>query len=1019
MQDDLKHEVKKRRLIRDTRKFSDKVKAWLERRDNVALFMICVCSVSFILPRLPMALPILLEPLFIFGMVIGTVAYFIRKKKGLPLCFPQSSGLIDPNEIDLKTKKPTNAAGIVYLGQELSTGEEIWESDSMLRTHLMFLGTTGSGKALSDRSLVLTTNGWRKMGDIIVGDVLVLPSGRLTTVKGVFPQGRKMMFKLQLENGLASECCDEHLWSIRSENEDRVASTAEIISLLEKSITVELPTTKITAECSGLNASEPTWSKITSIKECGNQRATCILVDSAEHLFIAGDFNGDLNSGIVTHNTEFLLSVVFNALIHGSGFIYVDGKADSSLYGKIYSMARKMGREDSVRVINFQTGAKDIFGPQSTKMSNTMNVFSVGSSGMLTNLVVSLMSTGKGDVWENRAISFVEALMKPFVFLRDNYGILLDVVFIRDYFELKRLEDLAWKDEDKYPGLGESLGGLRSYLDNLPGYVRNKHHNQAETVLEQHGFITMQLVRTFNSLADTYGYIMKTPLAEIDFIDVFLNRRILVVLLPALEKSPSELQNLGKIIVASIKATMAVGLGSRLEGPWAKILDSKPTTAPSPFMCVLDEYGYYSVEGFAVVPAQARSLGFSAIFAGQDLPAFQKSSEKEADSTLANTNTKLCGKLICVKTAKFFTDYSGQGYFTRAGGYELNTEIEGGFKDTNTASIEKLDRVTLDDLMGQETGKWTLWFGPKIIKLKSFFSNPTKVPLLRVTRMLRVARPNPEEVKHYRKINRLFIETLHDQQGISSRIDPPPVYDFIVVSDVIKDSENTGLELAIEILNRYSQDAQDRINSFNLITQRSLHGRPDDFEQEINDNCSDSEQNQKTSAIETMQDYDLDDLDDEVIQTQEDFDIENESPLSWMRQTKFDQEEHKSNMLSPESADLDPITRATVYGVEPVENLDDKFNRVRFTKKVANPAQGQLDKGETEYGIEQIEKIFGATDDESAFNASVVSGKISETTKYPITAPSDVTTVDDFRNIIHQFTSSLNPAETIDEYLDK
>jgi len=40
--------------------------------------------------------------------------------------------------------------------------------------------------------------------------------------------------------------------------------------------------------------------------------------------------------------------------------------------------------------------------------------------------------------------------------------------------------------------------------------------------------------------------------------------------------------------------------------------------------------GYYAVEGFAVVPAQARSLGFSAIFAGQDLPAFQKASKEEA-----------------------------------------------------------------------------------------------------------------------------------------------------------------------------------------------------------------------------------------------------------------------------------------------------------------------------------------------------------------------------------------------------
>jgi intracellular multiplication protein IcmO len=42
-----------------------------------------------------------------------------------------------------------------------------------------------------------------------------------------------------------------------------------------------------------------------------------------------------------------------------------------------------------------------------------------------------------------------------------------------------------------------------------------------------------------------------------------------------------------------------------------------------------DEYGYYAVKGFAVVAAQARSLGFAAVFAGQDLPAFQRHLKKK------------------------------------------------------------------------------------------------------------------------------------------------------------------------------------------------------------------------------------------------------------------------------------------------------------------------------------------------------------------------------------------------------
>jgi intracellular multiplication protein IcmO len=189
------------------------------------------------------------------------------------------------------------------------------------------------------------------------------------------------------------------------------------------------------------------------------------------------------------------------------------------------------------------------------------------------------------------------------------------------------------------------LEPLSMYINNLPGYNKEKKGKQVSQVLEQHGFITMQLTRVFTTLADTYSHIMRTNLAEVDLKAVVLNRRILVVLLPALEKSPDELSNLGKVIIATLRAMMASGLGDSVEGEFEDLVNSKPTKSATPFLCILDEYGYYAVQGFAVVPAQARSLGFSVVFAGQDYPAFQKASKEEAASIGANTNIKLCMKL--------------------------------------------------------------------------------------------------------------------------------------------------------------------------------------------------------------------------------------------------------------------------------------------------------------------------------------------------------------------------------------
>lgn len=454
--------------------------------------------------------------------------------------------------------------------------------------------------------------------------------------------------------------------------------------------------------------------------------------------------------------TEALVSLSFNALIQGSGFLYVDGKGDNSLFAKVFSMCRFMGREDDLLLINFMTGARDIVGAQEKRLSNTMNPFCNGSSSMLSQLVVSLMDSGAGgsdgDMWKGRAIVFVEALMKVLVYMRDQGKILLDANTIRNYFELPRIEAIAMdkmfiRDNQEPVSLAEVpaviLEPVTNYVINLPGYDRTKKGKQGSQVLEQHGFITMQLTKVFGSLSDTYGHIMRTNLAEVDLKDVVLNRRILVVLLPALEKSPDELSNLGKVIIASLKAMMAAGLGDSVEGTYKEVITRKPTNAATPYMCILDEYGYYAVKGFAVVPAQARSLGFSVIFAGQDLPAFQKASKEEAASIGANTNIKICMKLEDpVDTWEFFSKTAGEAYVTKVDSFQTNaSSVLNNYMDSRSASSEKRARIDLQDLKDQREGEAHIFFKSKIIRARMFYANPLPVERMRINQFLKVEPP--------------------------------------------------------------------------------------------------------------------------------------------------------------------------------------------------------------------------------------------------------------------------------------
>ncbi|MEU6329277.1 helicase-related protein [Streptomyces sp. NPDC047049] len=95
--------------------------------------------------------------------------------------------------------------------------------------HRLLQGEVGSGKAQPLDALVLTPRGFRPMGEMTVGTEVVVPSGELAVVDGVFPQGEREVWRLVLSDGSAVECDDEHLWIVGDgDTEEKVLTTHEL-----------------------------------------------------------------------------------------------------------------------------------------------------------------------------------------------------------------------------------------------------------------------------------------------------------------------------------------------------------------------------------------------------------------------------------------------------------------------------------------------------------------------------------------------------------------------------------------------------------------------------------------------------------------------------------------------------------------------------------------------------------------------------------------------------------------------
>lgn len=462
--------------------------------------------------------------------------------------------------------------------------------------------------------------------------------------------------------------------------------------------------------------------------------------------------------------TEGLKSMVTNALTWGSGFVYIDGKADTDLWSSLSALVRRFGRDDDLLVLNYMTGNSDARAP-----SNTMNPFSSGSASYLTNMLVSLMPQAEGDnaMWKERAVSLISSLMPALTWKRDNQDVPLSVTTIRNFLELSSIIKLS-RDDALPHKLRESIKG---YLDTLPGYVDDAFDDNGKeksmgpgqpmvdttTVRQQHGYLTMQFTRSLQSLGDDYGYIFDAEAADVDMVDVVLNRRILIVLIPALEKSGDEIANLGKIVAATIKGMMGSTLGSTVEGESAAVIENKPTHSATPFITVFDEVGYYVSEGMAVMAAQARSLGFSLVFSAQDLPALQKRVKEESRSITGNCNIKIFGKLSDpTDTKDFFERQAGKAFVAQSSSFQLHGGMSmGGYADTQSASIHAYERADYGDLKKLREGQAVIIFEGTVIDVQIFYCNPGHAKAMRVTRYLALPPPDEHLIKNAAQVTKL------------------------------------------------------------------------------------------------------------------------------------------------------------------------------------------------------------------------------------------------------------------------
>lgn len=506
--------------------------------------------------------------------------------------------------------------------------------------------------------------------------------------------------------------------------------------------------------------------------------------DLRKHAFVLGS----TGSG----KSELLKGVFWCGLCWGSGFFVADGKADNKLPLDNYNMARYFGRDDDLLTLNFLLGSKT---PEEVRNSrrrhtNKLNPFSRAGDDTIVQMGSNLLPKAEGEskAWQEKCLNFWRSLVPALVWIRDNEGLNLTVSVFIDYLPLNKVEELYAKGAklalDNNGVWPDAFAGIKSYIEGgIPGYrierllrkfqlaparpmapgSKPEPLEQESTIYDQHGYRASQLAPAMNLLDKTYGHIFRDRFSEIDMADATLNNRILVMLIPSLEKSAAEAENLGKLTVACLRVMMGKNLGADLEGSREALIESKATEANYPYIVALDELGYYFADGLAVMFAQARSLGFFMIAAAQDIEKLTEGGRApEAGAMIANTMAKIFMRNAdAQKTNDMIQKYLGEVTLALRKDYEWREGF--GFARSKEIRVEKVQAVTMKNLSVLGPGKAVLSTLGKTVKIASLFVGDflAKYPTqdFHINRFLQVRPMTQGEVE----ANSLPIDALSDK----------------------------------------------------------------------------------------------------------------------------------------------------------------------------------------------------------------------------------------------------------------
>ena len=306
--------------------------------------------------------------------------------------------------------------------------------------------------------------------------------------------------------------------------------------------------------------------------------------------------------------------MLWQQMVRGGGWLFVDAKLDVETRDKLAHMARLVGREEDFYVLNVDD-------PEN---SHTYNPLLSGDPDEVASRLLNLLPSSENNIGAdfykqqaNHALTVVIAALQKAKH-RFHFGDLS--IMLQSARAIEALERLIPQDSPEKRSLQVFLDQFRR-RQGKEG-VQVDINKLKEVLGGMSGRIAMFAQGKFGKVFNTY-----TP--EIDLTDIVLNNKFCYVMLPTMGKDVAAL-NLGKMVLSDLRtAVYNVQATPKYKRP------------DPPFLAFLDEMGSYVMPGIARLFEQARSANICLVPAFQSFANLSTVSPDFADMVIQNTWNKI------------------------------------------------------------------------------------------------------------------------------------------------------------------------------------------------------------------------------------------------------------------------------------------------------------------------------------------------------------------------------------------